>query len=119
MSQILWHDYLYYLRQCAYLFSAPVQRLKETHILKWVELGAIRRFKIFDQSGVATSCTISSYVPTYFQIKRLKGTYSLQVTELLREHILSISSYAEKDGVKEKILSHQKYSRNCKILIKI
>ena len=46
---------------------------------------------LFDQSGVAlnpsappASCTISSYVPTNFQLKRLKGTYSLQVTELLQ-----------------------------------
>ena len=48
-----------------------MQRLQRTLILKWAQL------------------TISSYVCTNFQLKRLKGTYSLQVTELLREHILT------------------------------
>ena len=39
----------------------------------------------------ATSCIISSYVSTNFQFKRLKRTctYSLLVTKLLREQILS------------------------------
>ena len=37
----------------------------------------------------ATSWTISSYVRTNFQLKRFKRTYSLQVTNILREHILS------------------------------
>ena len=60
-------------------------------ILKWLNWAAI-----FDQSGEALNPSVPPVVLsqamclyTNFQLKQLKGTCSLQLTELLREHIQS------------------------------